>query len=1247
MTVGATTSRAFPKDQQAWAASVESLRRKRRFSEARTLLDEQDLRPFKHEPARAALVTSARIHTEYANYAAAELAYRAAADRKPKRRTDPDPKNPEDIWLVAEAEVCSYLHHAGRSDVVADVAADLRAVQERLEGYRQSRIAHWARAPFEWALGVIKAGAHPDDDPQADAINEARALLDLSKDALRGEYAAQGRSRVARAQARLAWVAARAASDRKLGISRARDELQRLREEAEDSLVLLTIEYYEARVDMLARHFKRAGKRFDAILKGDGGHQAALVWRLYCRRVETGDSPHLLDELNALLPSSLDEPFEPAPHDAPPRVFDRNLVAELLTERAAIAEDRKPADAVRDYERALEVRPRMVYAQRRRLEALVELGDLSCAKECAEKYVDEYQTWSDETRVRMPHALLVDVGIVDCARKDYDAALDRFRMAIELMPNYGFAYEARFAAERLNIPVDLSPDARREQLGKLIADAEALLASDNPRLAGTGGLTVEIGQACFARGDEHNAVEHLTQALADGSGIVRDRARAALIDIHRLTRRFDAAERYASEAGDDVGPRTRAAAAWVYAEYGDLQGALDCFEKALEQKPRNPAFITAHARTLRLLGRLTEAKRKLEVAEVASHRLAMVENERAWTLLDLGEHREAGRAFADIVRREPAYEAAVRGLIAALSHQEATWREIERVSEDARTALGGDRAAVVAETALARIRRREFREARELVDRACELALDDHVRVTLRLLAANELFVARAYPDVQATLRVLHEATVADAAEDPRIAMLEARVLTAIEDYDGGMERFRRLEDEWPRSFLALMGQAFIHYQCGRYGDAQRCLEHLLTISPDNVATLERLAWTLVGAHESDSELGGLVPPDRHDDPKASRLRRAEDLCERVRQIEPTRTSVLNCLATIAVMRGLAPAADLYLAEAGRQRVPALETLHNRGAVCMRLGRYTEAVTTLEQAVKHRDADTPTRTLLGTAYLEADRLPEAAIELKRATAGDPRDPQAAVALVTALDRLHRSDEARDTIAQALRVVPHREQLPLLLVRAHLLHAQAVDKSRREAAVLIDEALLDVCTSRRIATRNLEIADVEYHRGVLLHARGSRKAASQAFREACRLNPAHSEARRAGELIAAAAHDDPERATRRWSIVLAIAAIVLIIGAIVLGLAKAGWDPIALDLVTLNWTVGMLLVLLIVAATLPRLTGMEFGKQVKLSLDAAAPSEPMSVTLSFRRLPPVPPRLMGGPSPYGQYETPSDTEGVDN
>ena len=44
--------------------------------------------------------------------------------------------------------------------------------------------------------------------------------------------------------------------------------------------------------------------------------------------------------------------------------------------------------------------------------------------------------------------------------------------------------------------------------------------------------------------------------------------------------------------------------------------------------------------------------------------------------------------------------------------------------------------------------------------------------------------------------------------------------------------------------------------------------------------------------------------------------------------------------------------------------------------------------------------------------------------------------------------------------------------------------------------------------------------------------------------------------------------------------------MLIFGAVALALAKAEWDPAALDLVTLNWTVGLLLVLLIVAATLP-------------------------------------------------------------
>ena len=61
------------------------------------------------------------------------------------------------------------------------------------------------------------------------------------------------------AQARLAWVAARVADDRATAIRDARAELQRLRAATNDAHVHLTIDYYDARVDMLARHL--AGTR--------------------------------------------------------------------------------------------------------------------------------------------------------------------------------------------------------------------------------------------------------------------------------------------------------------------------------------------------------------------------------------------------------------------------------------------------------------------------------------------------------------------------------------------------------------------------------------------------------------------------------------------------------------------------------------------------------------------------------------------------------------------------------------------------------------------------------------------------------------------------------------------------------------------------------------------------------------------------------------------------------------------------
>ena len=46
--------------------------------------------------------------------------------------------------------------------------------------------------------------------------------------------------------------------------------------------------------------------------------------------MKSGDLRSLLPELDAVLPPTGDEPFEPPP-PGQPRVFDRNLVAELLT----------------------------------------------------------------------------------------------------------------------------------------------------------------------------------------------------------------------------------------------------------------------------------------------------------------------------------------------------------------------------------------------------------------------------------------------------------------------------------------------------------------------------------------------------------------------------------------------------------------------------------------------------------------------------------------------------------------------------------------------------------------------------------------------------------------------------------------------------------------------------------------------------------------------------------------------------
>ena len=133
------------------------------------------------------------------------------------------------------------------------------------------------------------------------------------------------------------------------------------------------------------------------------------------------------------------------------------------------------------------------------------------------------------------------------------------------------------------------------------------------------------------------AERYLTEALADGAGVVSDRARASLIDLHRITRRFQTASRYASEAGADAGPRTRAASAWLYAEFGDLQAALGGFETRCEKPHASSPADKPYA------PRSSSSADARSRAQVAPHRAAIVENERAWTLLDLVEHESASR----------------------------------------------------------------------------------------------------------------------------------------------------------------------------------------------------------------------------------------------------------------------------------------------------------------------------------------------------------------------------------------------------------------------------------------------------------------------------------------------------------------------------------------------------------------------------------------------------------------------------
>ena len=356
--------------------------------------------------------------------------------------------------------------------------------------------------------------------------------------------------------------------------------------------------------------------------------------------------------------------------------------------------------------------------------------------------------------------------------------------------------------------------------------------------------------------------------------------------------------------------------------------------------------------------------------------------------------------------------------------------------------------------------------------------------------------------------------------------------------------------------------EAFEHHRSGRWDEAERGYDRVLSEAPDladalhlrgvlahqrgeSVAAIE-LIGRAIGAEPDaapyHSNLGNALRA-------AGRLDDAVRSFERALALEPAFPDALGNLGSALLALG-------RLAEAGEHLERALEldpgsvpNLTNLGAVRRAQGRIAEAIELWRRALALRPDHADALANLGRALEDDGRVDEAIDVYRRAAALGP-DPELTARLGAALARQGRAEEAREVLPVGRSGVETAVHCGIAF--QELGDLEAAERSYRDAIALDPasaRAWTGLATVLRLAgraeesleasTRALDAgdgsADAHDVRGLILQDRGAAEPALACYRRALEIDPVHRDAHsHLGDLLYALGRiDEAAAAYRAW------------------------------------------------------------------------------------------------------------------
>ncbi|PYI92516.1 MAG: hypothetical protein DME97_09340 [Verrucomicrobia bacterium] len=614
-------------------------------------------------------------------------------------------------------------------------------------------------------------------------------------------------------------------------------------------------------------------------------------------------------------------------------------------------------------------------------------------------------------------SILVEAGIADYGREQYDKAIEFFDTALKREPKNADALKWKISSLRGLRRFDEAEKAAEDAL-KLFPDNVSLL--------------LERGFVEQSREQYEKAIEFFEAAL--GHEPKNAEALKWKITSLRLLGRLDEAEAAAEGALKLLPNNVSLLVERSYVENSrqEYKKAIEFFDAALMREPKNPEALKWKITSLRLLGRLDEAETATEDALKLLPNNVLLLLERGYVEYVRQKYEKAIEFFEAALQREPKNPEALRAKVSSLRGLR-RFGDAATATEDALKLLPNN-VSLLIERGFVEQNREQYEKASQFFEAAL----------------GHEPKNAEALKWKTTSLRLRGRLDEAAAAADDALKLLPNNVSLLIErgyvehnrqKYEKAIEFYEAALKREPKNPEALRARVDALRLLGRLDEAEAAAEDALKLLPDNVSLLVERSYVENSRQEYKKAIGFFDAALKREPKNPEALKWKIASLRALRHFDDAKMAAEDALkllpdnAPILVEAGIAEygreqyeKAKEFFEVALRHEPKNADALKWRITSLRTLQRFPEAETIAEDALKLLPNNV--LLLIERGYVSYDQQQfEKAMEFFAvALKHDSRNPDALRWRAASLRRLRRFMEADKEAETAIGLLPSEPTL---------------------------------------------------------------------------------------------------------------------------------------------------------------------------------------------------------------------------